>query len=404
MKFLSSQKNLLGKSVLLRADLDAPRDAIKVLDDSRIKASIPSIEYIFKQGASLVIISKSGRPKGWQVEYSLKPIAEYLARLLSKNFVSTKEYSEQYFNEVIFFEGDITKEGAVETVKKLCQKNIVVLENLRFYTSEEEPSPVFAKLLAGFADVFVNDAFAMMHRNEASISLLPKYLPSFAGLNVEKELNALNRLITFKANPFTVIIGGAKISDKIGTIKNLGKTADYILIGGGPANLFFLSQGFEIGASLCEKEELEVAADLMRNYKAKIVLPVDVVVAKTNDHEQVRVCKPNEVLKDETILDIGPQTTLLFSKIVKESKKMVWNGPMGLFEEKKFSHGTMSLALIFAARCRGFAYGLVGGGDTLDALNKARVLEQIDFVSTAGSATLEYLAGESLPGLKALGE
>ena len=404
MKFLSSQNSLLGKSVLLRADLDVPRDAFKILDDSRIKAAIPSMEYLVKQGASLIVISKSGRPKGWQAEYSLKPIAEYLARLLSKNFVSTKEYSDQYFNEVVFFEGDITKEGAVEIVKKLSKKNIVILENLRFYTQEQEPSPVFAKLLASLSEIFVNDAFAMMHRNEASISLLPKYIPSFAGLNVEKELNALNKLLTLQANPFTVIIGGAKISDKVGAIKNLSKSAQYVLVGGGPANLFFLSQGFEIGKSLCEKEELEVASDLMRNYKTKIVLPVDVVVAKATDHEQVRVCKPTGVLKDEAILDIGPQTTLLFSKIVKESKKMVWNGPMGLFEEKKFSHGTMSLALIFAARCKGFAYGIVGGGDTLDALNQARLLEQIDFVSTAGGATLEYLAGENLPGLKALGE
>ena len=404
MKFLSSQNSLLGKSVLLRADLDVPRETNKVLDDSRIRAAIPSMEYLVKQGASLIVISKSGRPKGWQAEYSLKPIAEYLAKLLSKNFVSTKEYSDQYFNEVVFFEGDITKEGAVEIVKKLSKKNIVILENLRFYTQEEEPSPVFAKLLASLSEIFVNDAFAMMHRNEASISLLPKYIPSFAGLNVEKELNALNKLLTLQANPFTVIIGGAKISDKVGAIKNLSKSAQYVLVGGGPANLFFLSQGFEIGKSLCEKEELEVASDLMRNYKGKIVLPVDVVVAKVADHEQVRVCKPTEVLKDEAILDIGPQTTLLFSKIVKESKKMVWNGPMGLFEEKKFSHGTMSLALIFAARCKGFAYGIVGGGDTLDALNQARLLEQIDFVSTAGGATLEYLAGEDLPGLKALGE
>ncbi|MHB8871256.1 MAG: phosphoglycerate kinase, partial [Candidatus Doudnabacteria bacterium] len=338
----------------------------------------------------------------WQQEYTLKPIAEYIAKVLSKNFVSTKEYSDQYFNEVVFFEGDITKEGALDVVKKLSQKNIIILENIRFYKQEEEASPVFAKQISSLGEIFVNDAFAMVHRNDASVSLVPKYLPSFAGLNVEKELNALNKLLTLKANPFTVIIGGAKISDKVGAIKNLGKSAEHVLVGGGPANLFFLAQGFEIGESLCEKQELDVAKDLMRNYKQKLVLPVDVVVAKAKDHAQVRVCKPDQVLKDEAILDIGPQTTLLFSKIVKESKKMVWNGPMGLFEEKQFSHGTMSLALIFAARCKGYAYGVVGGGDTLDALNKAKVLDQIDFVSTAGGATLDFLAGENLPGLKAL--
>ncbi len=402
MKFLSSQQNLSRKTVLLRADLDAPREGNKVLDDSRIKASVSTIKYLTDQGAKIVVVSKNGRPEGWQEEYTLKPIAEYLAKLLSKNFVSTKEYSDQYFNEVVFFEGDIIKDGAVDIVKRLSQKNIVILENIRFYKQEEEPSPVFAKYLSSLGEIFVNDAFAMMHRNEASVSLIPKYLPSFAGLNVEKELNALNKLLTLKANPFTVIIGGAKISDKIGAIKNLGKRAEHILVGGGPANLFFLTQGFEIGGSLCEKEEIDVAKDLMRNYKQKLVLPVDVVVAKSKDHSQARVCKPEQVSKDEAILDIGPQTTLLFSKIVKESKKMVWNGPMGLFEEKQFSHGTMSLALIFAARCNGYAYGVVGGGDTLDALNKAKVLDQIDFVSTAGGATLDFLAGENLPGLKAL--
>ncbi|MEK7075734.1 MAG: phosphoglycerate kinase [Patescibacteria group bacterium] len=402
MKFLSSQQNLSRKTVLLRADLDAPREGNKVLVDSRIKASVSTIKYLTDQGAKIVVVSKNGRPEGWQEEYTLKPIAEYLAKLLSKNFVSTKEYSDQYFNEVVFFEGDIIKDGAVDIVKRLSQKNIVILENIRFYKQEEEPSPVFAKYLSSLGEIFVNDAFAMMHRNEASVSLIPKYLPSFAGLNVEKELNALNKLLTLKANPFTVIIGGAKISDKIGAIKNLGKRAEHILVGGGPANLFFLTQGFEIGGSLCEKEEIDVAKDLMRNYKQKLVLPVDVVVAKSKDHSQARVCKPEQVSKDEAILDIGPQTTLLFSKIVKESKKMVWNGPMGLFEEKQFSHGTMSLALIFAARCNGYAYGVVGGGDTLDALNKAKVLDQIDFVSTAGGATLDFLAGENLPGLKAL--
>ena len=230
--------------MLLRADLDAPREGNKVLDDSRIKASVSTIKYLTDQGAKIVVVSKNGRPEGWQEEYTLKPIAEYLAKLLSKNFVSTKEYSDQYFNEVVFFEGDIIKDGAVDIVKRLSQKNIVILENIRFYKQEEEPSPVFAKYLSSLGEIFVNDAFAMMHRNEASVSLIPKYLPSFAGLNVEKELNALNKLLTLKANPFTVIIGGAKISDKIGAIKNLGKSAEHVLVGGGPANLFFLAQGF----------------------------------------------------------------------------------------------------------------------------------------------------------------
>lgn len=404
MKFISQEKNLSGKTVLLRADLDAPHQDGKILDDYRVRMALPTIEYLYNNGAKVVIVSKTGKPNGSaDAAQSLEHVGSLLADLLHKKFVVAEnrvpDYDAAHF---VFFKGNITDPKNREEVKKAPQKDIVLLENIRFYPGELNADPNFAKDLAALADIYVNDAFAMMHRNEASVSVLSNYLPSYAGLNVEREIKALDNLVALKANPFVVIVGGAKISDKVGTIRNLGIKASNILIGGGPANLFFLAKGYNIGKSVCEREKLELAVELIRNFKEKIILPIDVVVADAEDFSKVRVCAPSEIKANEMALDIGPQTILLFSEKIKAAKKMIWNGPMGLFEKKTFSNGTMSIARIFAARCKGFAYGVVGGGDTLEAINIAKVADQIDFVSTAGSATLDYLAGADMPGLKAL--
>ncbi|MBU6447343.1 phosphoglycerate kinase [Patescibacteria group bacterium] len=407
MRFLSSIKDLKGKTALLRADLDAPHENGKILDDFRIKSSVPTIKDLLAKGAGIIIVSKTGKPKGSpESADSLQEQGRILAGMLGCEFVKADgqsiDPSISGKKRLIFFGQSILDSATQAQVKKASASDIVILENIRFYREEIDADPAFAKMLASLADVYVNDAFAMMHRNEASVSVVENFLPSYAGLNVEKEISGLNKLLTLNAQPFLVIIGGAKISDKVGTIKNLGKQAANILVGGGPANLFLLAKGYEIGDSLCERDQINVAQDLMRNFKDKIILPVDMVVADKNDHAKLRVSSPDQISKNEQILDIGPQTILLFSKYIKAAKKMVWNGPMGLFEEKSFSHGTMSIASIYAARCKGFAYGVVGGGDTLEAINKAKVADQIDFVSTAGSATLDYLAGEQLPGLIAL--
>jgi phosphoglycerate kinase len=227
-------------------------------------------------------------------------------------------------------------------------------------------------------------------------------LPSYAGLNVELELKALGRVAASAEHPSLFMLGGAKISDKVATVQNLGKKVDSLLVGGGPANLFFFAKGYEVGKSICERESVQLAKDVLRNFGDKLVLPVDCVVAKA-DHSSIRVCAPTDVHPDEAIFDIGPASILKFAETIKAAKQMVWNGPLGLFEERAFSHGSVSIATLFAARCQGMAFGVVGGGDTLSLLDAAQVTHMVDFVSTAGGAMLAYLAGEPLPAIVALG-
>ena len=406
IKYISQQKNLEGKTVLLRADLDAPHANGVVLDDFRIQSSLATIKYVHENGAKVIIISKTGKPKAGDRKETLLPIAVRLGELLGRKVVGVNDRIPNYdVNHLIFFGGDIREKKSQEIIKAADQKDIIILENIRFYSEEQALDHDFAKALASLGDIYVNDAFAMMHRNETSITLLPNLLPSYAGLNVEKELSSLAKLINFKATPFTFVIGGAKISDKVDTIRELGKEADSIIVGGGPANLFFLAKGYEIGKSICEREALNEAQEFLRNFKDKIILPEDVVVATPKDDgsfENVKVVSPTRVSKNEMILDIGPKSILEFSKKIKDASKMLWSGPLGFFENKQFSHGTLTLALIFASRSKGQAFGVAGGGDTLRALHAAKVFDQIDFVSTAGSAMLDFLAGHKLPGIEAL--
>ena len=402
MHFIREQKNLKGKSILLRADFDDPHDGSRLLDDYRIKASTETINFLRQQGAKIIIVSKTGRPKGFDAAESLFPAAQRLAELLDLKLVVYKDRLPEYdIKHLIFFTGDIRKEQDWQALKKSPDKDIILLENIRFYSEEEGLDYDFAKSLAGLADIYVDDAFAMAHRNEVTTSLLPEFMPGFAGLRVEKELKALDKLLTLKANPFIIMMGGAKITDKVGAIKKLGKSADKILIGGGPANLFFFAKGIEIGKSICEKDKVDLAKEITRNFKDKIVLPLDVLVAKS-DFADPHFCDIDAVKKNEAIFDIGPKTILEFAKHIKAAKKMVWNGPMGQFEIKTFSHGTMAIAQLYASKCKASSYGVVGGGDTVSALAEAGVLDQIDFVSTGGGAMLDYLAGEKLPALVAL--
>jgi phosphoglycerate kinase len=436
MKFIREQKNLKGKTVFLRTDFDDPHDGSKLLEDHRIRMSLQTIEFLRKNGAKIIIASKTGRPKSGFGEISAKessgmqlsataqfgsarsgsaekstpdqsesmlPAAKHVADILKMKLAVYEDHLPNYdvVGHLIFFTGDIRQPKHLQALKDSAPKDIVILENMRFYPEEEACDPQFAKTLANVADIYVNDSFAVDHRSETTVSLMPHYLPAFAGLNLEKELNALNKILSLKQHPFVLIMGGAKISDKIETIKHLGKLADKILIGGGPANLFFFAKGLEVGKSLFEKEKVELAKELLRNFKDKIVLPLDVLAANP-DFSNPKVCDANAVKKDQTIFDIGPKTILEFSKHIKVARKMVWNGPLGFYEHKIFSHGTMSIAEIYASRCRGQAFGIIGGGDTLSAMSQAKVLDQIDFASTGGGAMLAYLAEEKLPGIEAL--
>ncbi len=406
IKYISKEKKLEGKTVLLRADLDAPHNDGVILDDFRIRSALDTIKYLHEHGAKVVVISKTGKPEQGEKSETLLPHAIRLGELLNRKVVAVTDRIPDYdVHHIIFFAGDIREKKCQETIKAANKKDIIILENIRFYAEEHGLDQDFAKGLASLGDIYVNDAFAMMHRSETSVTLLPTLLPSYAGLNVEKELVSLTKLVDFKATPFTFVVGGAKISDKVDTIRELGKKADNILIGGGPANLFFLAKGYEIGKSICEKEALNEASEFLRNFKDKIILPLDVVVATPKDDgvfENVRVVSPEKVLKGEMILDIGPKSILEFSKKIKAANKILWSGPMGLFENKQFSHGTMTIALMIASRSKGAAFGVSGGGDTLRALHAAKIFDQIDFVSTAGSAMLDFLAGHKLPGIEAL--
>ena len=403
MKKVNDISGLNSKTVLIRTDMDEPHDGDVLRDDYRIMRALPSLEYLIGHGAKIIILSKIGRPQlSFDPKESLFPAVKRLAELLKKDLVVAETeippYSE---NNVIFFKGDIRKKDNQDMVKSAPQKSIIVLENMRFYHEEENCDQDFAKMLASLGDVYVNDAFAMAHRNEVSVSVLAKIMPAYIGLEMDLELKALDHVMTMNAKPFVVVMGGAKISDKVETIRNLAAEADAILIGGALANLFLLAKGMDIGMSYCESDKVELAAELLRNYKDKIHLPTDAIVSD-KDMENISIVSVDSLHPEQGIYDIGPKTILEFSTIIKTAKKMIWNGPLGKFEEKKFSTGTLSIARIFAARCQGFAYGVVGGGDTLEAINAAGIADQIDFVSTGGGAMLEYLAGHNLPAVDAL--
>jgi len=404
LRTIKEIKDLKGKRVLLRVNFNVPLLNGKVADDSRIKAALPTIEYLLARGAKIILVSHLGRPKGVDKKYSLAPVAKRLEKLLGR------------------------KIKLVE--RKEVGGNIVMLENVRFNLGEEKNDSKFAKELAGLADIYVNDAFPDSHRAHASIVGVTKYLPSYAGLRLEQEVSVLSALLKKPKKPFVALIGGAKIFDKIGAIKNLSEKAGKILLGGALANNFLKAMGYEVGASLVEVEGVKLAKSLLKN--KKIILPLDVVVGMKDGKKamvvdiarlssrEVQIIKQSSSLlhkilrfargsnlnvickKPLAILDIGPKTILEYAKQLKKAKTLIWNGPMGLYEVKQFSHGTMALGRLFASRSKGLAYGVAGGGETIDALDKTGLAEYVDWISMGGGAMLEFLEGKNLPGIKVL--
>ncbi len=398
----SSIKN---KTVLLRVDVNEPIENGKLLDDFRIQKIIPTIEYLRKQKCKVIIVGHLGRPEGqWNKELSLRPVAHRIAELLNYKFVETKTRMPQYpIAHVVLFTGKITEPSTKLALEEAKQRDIIVLENIRYYEGEDENSSVFAKKLSTLAEVYVNDAFAVSHRKEASVVAITKYLPSYAGLLLNEELRGLTQILRAPKKPFVLMMGGLKISEKAHTLENLGKHVDMILLGGGIANSLLKERGYEIGASPIEPEAKAIAKRLLRNYKHKMMLPVDVIVAnKKMDKNSIRVASAHDVKKTELILDIGPKTILQYSRALKTAKTIVWNGPMGHFECKPFHTATMALARIVGGVSKGRCYSVVGGGETVDALRLAKQEYYIDHVSTGGGAMLEFLAGKTLPGVEAL--
>jgi phosphoglycerate kinase len=391
----------------VRAGFDVPlkqnahHEGWEVVDDTRIRELLPTLKYLIKEKAKITILSKLGRPGGqWKQELSQWPAALALGHLLKMKVVKVSKALPDYaVPHIYFLTADITKADYSGLLKKMKPGNILYLENMFFYPGEEANDPKFAAILKKYGDIYVEEAFASAHHKASSNYGLAKELPSYAGITLLKEISALNKLLRNPQHPMVVLMGGAKIDDKVDVINNLMKHADNILIGGALANTFFKAMGYEIGQSKASSPA--VAKDLLRNYRSKLVFPVDLVVAKSTE-APARLSKIEKILPHESILDIGPETIRKFSTYIKGAKTLVWNGPFGLIEKEKFAFGSKSLARIFGARSKGFAYGVVGGGETLELVNQAKVAEFIDHVSTGGGAMLEFLAGKELPAIKVL--
>jgi phosphoglycerate kinase len=380
--------DLSGKKVLVRVDFNVPLKNGKVFDDTRLRGALVTIEYLLDQGSALILCSHLGRPKGKiNQEMSLKPVADYLDNLI---------------DAPVHFVDDCIGPMVASAVKNLKFGEILLLENTRFHKGEQENDPEMAKELASYGDVFVNDAFGTAHRAHASNVGVAGYLPSVAGFLLEKEIKYLGQAVANPKRPFVAILGGAKVSDKIGVIKNLLHKADTILIGGGMANTFFKAQGYPVGDSLVENDVLEIARGLLEAGRDKLRLPVDVVIADDfNANAESKIMGMGPIPPGWRILDIGPETIESYSKVLIGAGTIIWNGPMGVFEFKRFAKGTFDLAKAVA---QSQAKSIIGGGDSVAAVKQSGLSDQVTHISTGGGASLEMLEGKILPGLAALSD
>lgn len=386
--------NFEGKKVLVRCDFNVPMDAdLNITDDNRITASLPTINYLIEKGAKLILMSHLGRPKGEaNPKYSLEPVAKRLSQLLNK--------------EVYFVADDnVVSESVQEITDKMENGDVALLQNTRYRIEEEKNGAEFAKELASLGEIYVNDAFGTSHRAHASNVGLSSLLPSALGLLVEKEVSIMGNALEDPERPFVAILGGAKVSDKIGVIENLLNKVDSILIVGGMAFTFLKAQGYEVGKSLLEVDKIELAKELIEKAKAKgvnLILPVDIVVAKEfrNDSEFETV-KIDSIPADMMGLDIGEETIKLLTDELSKAKTIIWNGPAGVFEMDNFNKGTYAIA---KAMVESGGITIVGGGDSASAVEKAGYADKITHVSTGGGASLELLEGKVLPGIDAISE
>jgi phosphoglycerate kinase len=388
-KLTIEQLDLGGRRVFLRGDLNVPLDGGAVSDDTRLRAVLPTIQYALNRGAAVVLASHLGRPRGQpDPRYSLRPVAERVEALLA---------------QPVPLALDCIGPEVTESAQALKPGQVLLLENLRFHAGEEANDEAFARGLAGLAECYVNDAFAAAHRAHASIAAITRFLqPAAAGLLMQRELEALTRLLERPERPLVAVLGGAKVSDKITLVEHLLGRVDALLIGGGMAFTFLRSLGHDVGRSLVEVGQLDTARRVLETARRRgvpLVLPVDVIAADGPDSAQGRAVGVREIPPGHMGLDIGPLTVERFAAALKPARTIVWNGPLGVFERVPFAAGTLGVARAVAAAP---AFSVIGGGDTVAAVNRAGVADQIDYISTAGGAFLEFLEGRSLPGVDAL--
>ena len=382
--------DLHGKRVIMRVDFNVPLDSEgRITDDTRIRAALPTIEHVMNQDTKLVLMSHLGRPKGQVKEdLRLEPVGKRLSELLGKEVIVCR---------------DSIGEETQKIISGMQNGDVAILENLRFHKEEEANDPKFAEGLAAYADVYVNDAFGTAHRAHASTEGIAKLLPAYAGFLMEKEMNFLGKLLYSPEHPYIAIIGGAKVSTKIGVLEKLIDRVDVLIIGGGMCYTFLKAKGFEVGNSLVETDKVKLAFQLIKKAdekKIKLLLPLDHVIAeKVEEDARVRIVDTNAIPAGMIGLDIGPKSVRAFKKEIKIGKTILWNGPMGVFEIEKFSKGTRQLAKALASS-KGTT--VVGGGDSVAAVNSAGLAARITHVSTGGGASLEFLEGKELPGVVAL--
>ncbi|KZE44346.1 phosphoglycerate kinase [Brevibacillus parabrevis] len=382
---------LAGKRVFCRVDFNVPMQNGTITDDTRIRAAVPTIRFLMEKGAKVILASHFGRPKGQVVEeMRLTPVASHLSALLDKEVRKLD---------------DSTGADVEAVVESMENGDVILLENVRFHAGEEKNDPELAKSFAALADLFVNDAFGAAHRAHASTAGIAQYIPAVAGLLMEKEIRFMGGALSKPERPFTAIVGGAKVKDKIAVIENLLTKVDHLIIGGGMANTFLKAQGYGIGASLCEDDKLDLARSLMEQAKERgvqLLMPVDVVVADrfAADAEK-KIVAIDAIPEGWMALDIGPKTVEQYHSVIVGAKTVVWNGPMGVFEMDAFAAGTIGVAKAMAA-CTGTT--IIGGGDSVAAVEKAGVAEQMTHISTGGGASLEFMEGKELPGVAVLAD
>lgn len=380
-----------GKKVLVRCDFNVPIDSEtgKITDNRRIRAALPTIQYLLDHNAKVILCSHLGRPKGeFNLKYSLKPVAEELSKLLNKDVKLAK---------------DVIGESAKELTSNMKEGDIVLLENVRFHKEEEQNDPEYSKALASMAEIYVNDAFGTAHRAHSSTTGVADYLPAVSGFLIEKELEFLGGALENPKHPFVAILGGAKVSDKIGVIENLLDKVDTLIIGGGMAYTFYKAQGHHIGTSICEEDKLDLAKSILEKAQekgVKLLLPVDNhVSSEYSNNGEEKMVDSTEIPDGFMGLDIGPKTIEKFEEAVKDAKTVVWNGPLGVCEFDKFATGTKAVATMLS---KIEATTIIGGGDSAAAIEKLELADKMTHISTGGGASLEFLEGKTLPGIACL--